>query len=59
MGKENVVLGGLSQWCTAALIAFLTWDGEEVPAAAVFGVCGWLLFRKQIEEAMELRRKTN
>ncbi len=49
VGAENVVLGGLSQGCAAALIALMTWDGEE-PIAAGFGMCGWLPFRKQMEE---------
>ena len=52
VGRENVVLGGLSQGCAAMLIALLTWDGEEAPVSAAFGMCGWLPFRKQIEEAM-------
>ncbi|KAL8642242.1 MAG: hypothetical protein Q9226_008530 [Calogaya cf. arnoldii] len=48
MGAKNVVLGGLSQGCATALIALLTWDGE--PIAAGFGMCGWLPFRKQMED---------
>ncbi|KAI4256318.1 MAG: hypothetical protein L6R42_006298 [Xanthoria sp. 1 TBL-2021] len=48
VGAENVVLGGLSQGCATALIALLTWDGE--PIAAGFGMCGWLPFRKQMED---------
>jgi predicted esterase len=40
VGKENVVLWGLSQGCAASLSALLTWDGE--PFAAVVGMCGWL-----------------
>ena len=46
MGAENVVLGGLSQGCAAALIALLMRDGE--PIVAAFGMCGWLPFRKQM-----------
>ena len=48
IGAGNVVLGGLSQGCAATLISLLTWDGE--PIAAGFGMCGWLPFRKQMEE---------
>lgn len=48
VGAKNIILGGLSQGCAAALIALLTWDGE--PIAAVFGMCGWLPFRKPMEE---------
>ncbi|KAL8882789.1 MAG: hypothetical protein Q9192_007518 [Flavoplaca navasiana] len=48
VGAENVVLGGLSQGCAAALIALLMWDGE--PIVAAFGMCGWLPFRKQMED---------
>ena len=48
VSAKNVILGGLSQGCAAALIALLTWDGE--PIAAVFGMCGWLPFRKPMEE---------
>ncbi|KAL8846482.1 MAG: hypothetical protein Q9221_008426 [Calogaya cf. arnoldii] len=50
VGAKNVVLGGLSQGCATALIALLTWDGE--PIAAGFGMCGWLPFRKQIEDIL-------
>ena len=48
VGNGNVVLGGLSQGCAASLIALLTWEGGALPAA--FGMCGWLPFRKQMEE---------
>ncbi|KAL8903386.1 MAG: hypothetical protein Q9207_003960 [Kuettlingeria erythrocarpa] len=48
VGADNVVLGGLSQGCAAALISLLTWNGE--PIAAGFGLCGWLPFRMQLEE---------
>ncbi len=48
VGKDNVVLGGLSQGCAATLISLLTWDGEALPAA--FGMCGWLPFRKQMDD---------
>lgn len=48
VGQENVVLGGLSQGCAATLISLLTWDGE--PLSAAFGMCGWLPFRKQMDD---------
>lgn len=48
VGAKNVILGGLSQGCAAVLIALLTWSGE--PIAAGFGMCGWLPFRKQMED---------
>ncbi|KAL8635284.1 MAG: hypothetical protein Q9228_007208 [Teloschistes exilis] len=48
VGAENVVVGGLSQGCAAALLSLLTWNGE--PIAAAFGMCGWLPFRLQLEE---------
>lgn len=48
MGLKNVVLGGLSQGCAATLISLLTWDGEPLPAA--FGMCGWLPFRKRMDD---------
>ena len=47
VGAENVVLGGLSQGCAAGLIAMLLWDRD--PLAAVFGMCGYLPFRKHLE----------
>ncbi|KAK0507872.1 hypothetical protein JMJ35_009761 [Cladonia borealis] len=49
VGAGNVVLGGLSQGCAASLIALLMWEGQE-PLGAAFGMCGWLPFRKQMEE---------
>ncbi|KAL8832512.1 MAG: hypothetical protein Q9170_004845 [Blastenia crenularia] len=48
VGAKNVVLGGLSQGCAAALIALLTWGGE--PIAAGCGMCEWLPFRMPIED---------
>ena len=48
VGAGNVVLGGLSQGCAASLVALLMWQGE--PLCAAFGMCGWLPFRKQMEE---------
>ncbi|KAL9635239.1 MAG: hypothetical protein Q9204_002691 [Flavoplaca sp. TL-2023a] len=50
VGAENVVLGGLSQGCAAALIALLMWDGE--PIVTAFGMCGWLPFCKQMEDIL-------
>lgn len=48
VGIENVVLGGLSQGCATSLIVTLTWPGP--PLQAVFGMCGWLPFRAQLDE---------
>ncbi|KAI9806568.1 MAG: hypothetical protein M1833_003755 [Piccolia ochrophora] len=48
VGARNVVLAGLSQGCAAALVALLTWHGD--PLAAVVGMCGWLPFRKRMED---------
>lgn len=48
---QNVILGGLSQGCAAALIATLLWDGE--PLAAAFGMCGWLPYRGHIDNGDE------
>lgn len=48
VGAGNVILGGLSQGCAAALIALLTWQGE--PLGAAFGMCGWLPFCAQMAE---------
>ena len=49
VGADNVVLGGLSQGCAASLVALLLWDGE--PLAGVVGMCGWLPYRKMMENA--------
>ena len=51
VGPENVILGGLSQGCAAALITTLLWDGE--PLGAVFGICGWLPYRGHMQELAE------
>lgn len=48
---KNVVLGGLSQGCAAALVSLLLWDGD--PLGAAFGMCGWLPFRKQMKNAVQ------
>ncbi|KAL3421526.1 acyl-protein thioesterase [Phlyctema vagabunda] len=40
VGKENVVLWGLSQGCATSLTSTLTWNGE--PFAATIGMCGYL-----------------
>lgn len=48
VGAGNVVLGGLSQGCAALMTAMLLWDGD--PPAGVFGMCGWLPFRKHLED---------
>jgi predicted esterase len=48
IGKENVILWGLSQGCATSLTSLLTWDGE--PFAATVGMCGYLPFANHIEE---------
>jgi acetyl esterase/lipase len=48
---RNVVLGGLSQGCAASLVASLMWQGEKM--AGFVGMCGWLPFRKSMEDAMD------
>jgi predicted esterase len=48
VGKENVVLWGLSQGCATSLTSLLTWDGE--PFAATVGMCAYLPFANHIEE---------
>ncbi|KAL8950204.1 MAG: hypothetical protein Q9222_003751 [Ikaeria aurantiellina] len=52
VGAKNVVLGGLSQGCAAALIALLMWEGEAI--GGVFGMCGWLPFRREVSEVAEM-----
>jgi predicted esterase len=46
VGKENVVLWGLSQGCATSLASLLAWDGE--PFAGVVGMCGWLPFGNEM-----------
>jgi predicted esterase len=46
VGKENVVLWGLSQGCATSLASLLVWDGE--PFAAVVGMCGWIPFGNEL-----------
>ena len=48
VGAQNVVLGGLSQGCAAALIAAMLWDGEAL--GGIVGMCGWLPFRGHMEK---------
>lgn len=48
-GACNVVLGGLSQGCAAALIAALLWEGDHL--GAVVGMCGWLPFAGRMQDA--------
>lgn len=57
IGAENVVLGGLSQGCAAALVSMLLWQGE--PLAAFFGMCGWLPYRKTMQEFASSGTQTN
>ncbi|KAI1112289.1 Alpha/Beta hydrolase protein [Nemania sp. NC0429] len=52
--SKNVVLGGLSQGCAAALIALLLWDGE--PLGAAFGMCGWLPHAYRMCQQLESER---
>lgn len=47
VGADNVVLGGLSQGCASSLISLLLWEGPAF--AACLGMCGWLPFRKVLE----------
>ena len=53
VGATNVVLGGLSQGCAAALVSLLTCEGE--PLAAAFGMCGWLPLRQHIADIADLQ----
>jgi predicted esterase len=55
VGAGNVVLGGLSQGCAASLVALLLWDGE--PLAAAVGMCGYLPYRKKMEEIIHEERR--
>ena len=48
VGRENVVLWGLSQGCATTLTSVLLWDEE--PFAAAVGMCGYLPFGNIIEE---------
>jgi predicted esterase len=48
VGRENVVLWGLSQGCATSLTALLTWDGEAF--AATVGMCGYLPFANHIKD---------
>ncbi len=52
VGAKNVVLGGLSQGCAAALVSMSLWEAE--PLAAMFGMCGWLPFRKRMQDIVDL-----
>lgn len=48
VGRENVVLWGLSQGCATSLTVLLTWDGEAF--GAVVGMCGYLPFANHIKD---------
>lgn len=48
VGKENVVLWGLSQGCATSLTTLLSWNDE--PFAAIVGMCGYLPYANHIEE---------
>jgi predicted esterase len=54
VGASNVVLGGLSQGCAASLAALLLWEGE--PLAAAVGMCGYLPYRKKMEDIIHEER---
>ena len=49
VGAPNVVVGGLSQGCAAALISMLLWEGPKI--SSWFGMCGWLPFRQPMTTA--------
>ncbi|KAI9661254.1 MAG: hypothetical protein M1821_009581 [Bathelium mastoideum] len=57
VGSGNVVLGGLSQGCAAALVSLLTWSGEPIPA--VVGMCGWLPFHKMLQDVVNHDKKNS
>jgi predicted esterase len=54
VGKENVILLGLSQGCATSLASLLAWDGE--PFAAVVGMCGWIPFGNELVRIVEGER---
>lgn len=49
-GTPDLVFGGVSQGCAAALTAFLLWEGEAL--GAVVGMCGYLPFAEWLIEQM-------
>jgi predicted esterase len=51
-GAANVVLGGLSQGCAAALLALLLWEGDALGAGV--GMCGWLPFAARLNEQVSV-----
>ncbi|KAH9863699.1 hypothetical protein J1614_009631 [Plenodomus biglobosus] len=51
VGAANVVLMGLSQGCAASIVATLLWQGE--PFGALVGMCGYLPFRKGMQDCIE------
>ena len=48
VGAKNLASRGLSQGCAAALTSVLLWKGESL--GAFFGMGGWLLYRKSLQE---------
>lgn len=46
-GAHNVILGGISQGCSASLVASLLWEGGE-GLGGVVGMCGWLPYTSQM-----------
>ena len=51
VGARNVILGGLSQGCAAALVSILLWKSE--PLGAIFGFCGWLPIQQCMQDMVE------
>ena len=49
------MLGGLSQGCAASLVALLLWEGE--PLAAGVGMCGYLPYRKRLQDVITGREE--
>jgi predicted esterase len=51
VGAGRVVLMGLSQGCAASIVSTLLWEGE--PFGALVGMCGYLPFRKGMQEFIQ------
>ncbi|MCJ1445234.1 MAG: hypothetical protein MMC23_005739 [Stictis urceolatum] len=51
VGRENVVLWGLSQGCASSLTALMLWKGEQI--AACVGMCGWLPLRPRLDSFLQ------
>lgn len=48
VGRENVVVWGLSQGCATTLMSGLMWDGEAF--GGMVGMCGYLPFSNYVED---------